>query len=39
MTNYAHPEVLVDAQWVADHLHDPTVHIVERVGQRYRHTN
>jgi len=28
-TNYAHPEVLVDTQWVADHLNDPKVKIVE----------
>jgi thiosulfate/3-mercaptopyruvate sulfurtransferase len=26
---YAHPEVLVDIQWVADHLNDPKVKIVE----------
>ncbi len=26
---YAHPEVLVDAVWVGDHLQDPTVRIVE----------
>jgi thiosulfate/3-mercaptopyruvate sulfurtransferase len=26
---YAHPEVLVSTQWVADHLDDPTVCIVE----------
>jgi thiosulfate/3-mercaptopyruvate sulfurtransferase len=26
---YAHPEVLVDTQWVADHLNDPTVKVVE----------
>jgi len=26
---YAHPEVLVDTQWVADHLTDPRVKIVE----------
>jgi thiosulfate/3-mercaptopyruvate sulfurtransferase len=30
MTNdYAHPEVLVDTQWVAAHLQDPNVRIVE----------
>jgi len=29
MTNYAHPEVLVDTQWVADHLNDPKVRILE----------
>jgi len=28
-TNYAHPEVLVDTQWVADHLNDPKVKIIE----------
>jgi thiosulfate/3-mercaptopyruvate sulfurtransferase len=26
---YAHPEVLVSTQWVADHLHDRTIRIVE----------
>ncbi len=26
---YTHPEVLVSTQWVADHLDDPTVRIVE----------
>ena len=29
MTDYAHPEVLVDTQWVADHLNDPNVRIVD----------
>ena len=29
MSNYAHPEVLVSTQWVADHLNDPTVRIIE----------
>ena len=28
-TNYAHPEVLVDTQWVADRLNDPKVKIIE----------
>src|SRR5215472_12406779 len=28
-TGYAHPEVLVDTAWVAVHLDDPTVRIVE----------
>ena len=28
-TDYVHPEVLVDTQWVADHLNDPKVKIVE----------
>jgi len=28
-SNYAHPEVLVETQWVQDHLNDPTVRIVE----------
>src|SRR6266853_3233163 len=26
---YAHPEVLVDADWVEAHLHDPTVRLIE----------
>ncbi len=26
---YAHPEVLVSTDWVASHLHDPTVRIIE----------
>ncbi|HEU5097862.1 MAG TPA: sulfurtransferase [Roseiflexaceae bacterium] len=29
MAEYAHPEVLVDTAWVADHLDDPNVRIVE----------
>lgn len=29
MSNYAHPEVLVDTQWLTDRLHDPTVRVVE----------
>ena len=29
MADYAHPEVLVSTQWVADHLNDPNLHIVE----------
>ena len=29
MAGYAHPEVLVDTSWVADHLNDPNVRIVE----------
>jgi thiosulfate/3-mercaptopyruvate sulfurtransferase len=29
MAEYAHPEVLVDTNWVADHLHDPRVRLVE----------
>ncbi|HEY7347963.1 MAG TPA: sulfurtransferase [Ktedonobacterales bacterium] len=28
-TQYAHPEVLVDTAWVAEHLNDPKVRIVE----------
>jgi thiosulfate/3-mercaptopyruvate sulfurtransferase len=27
--SYAHPEYLVDTQWVADHLNDPNVRLVE----------
>jgi thiosulfate/3-mercaptopyruvate sulfurtransferase len=29
MAEYAHPEVLVDTAWVADHLNDPNVRIIE----------
>jgi thiosulfate/3-mercaptopyruvate sulfurtransferase len=29
MADYAHPEVLVDTNWVADHLNDPNVRLVE----------
>lgn len=29
MTGYAYPQVLVSTQWVADHLNDPTIRIVE----------
>ena len=29
MKDYAHPEVLVDSQWVAEHLDDPQVRIVD----------
>jgi thiosulfate/3-mercaptopyruvate sulfurtransferase len=29
MAEYAHPEVLVDTSWVADHLSDPKVRLVE----------
>ena len=29
MTNYAHPEVLIDTQWLADHLNDPNLRVVE----------
>jgi thiosulfate/3-mercaptopyruvate sulfurtransferase len=29
MAEYAHPEVLVDTSWVADHLNDPKVRVVE----------
>ncbi|NJN19034.1 MAG: sulfurtransferase [Oscillochloris sp.] len=29
MSSYAHPEVLVDTQWVADHVNDPNVRLVE----------
>ncbi|GAB4422437.1 MAG: sulfurtransferase [Anaerolineae bacterium] len=27
--NYAHPEALVSTQWVADHLNDPSIRLVE----------
>ncbi|MDO8612437.1 MAG: rhodanese-like domain-containing protein, partial [Dehalococcoidia bacterium] len=29
MSEYAHPEVLVSTDWVADHLNDPQVKLVE----------
>jgi thiosulfate/3-mercaptopyruvate sulfurtransferase len=29
MSGYAHPEVLVDTDWVAEHASDPTVRLVE----------
>ena len=29
MTDYAYPDVLVDTQWLGDHLNDPKVRIVE----------
>jgi thiosulfate/3-mercaptopyruvate sulfurtransferase len=29
MADYAHPEVLVSTQWVADHLSDPKIRLVE----------
>lgn len=29
MSSYAHPEALVDTQWIKDHLNDPKVRIVE----------
>ncbi|HWQ11640.1 MAG TPA: sulfurtransferase [Roseiflexaceae bacterium] len=29
MSGYVHPEVLVETQWVADHLSDPKVRVVE----------
>ena len=29
MTEYVHPEVLVSTDWVAQHLNDPKVRIVE----------
>ena len=31
MSNYAHPESLVSTQWVAEHLDDPNIRIVEVV--------
>jgi hypothetical protein len=27
MPDYAHPEVLVDTQWLLEHLQDPTVRV------------
>ena len=29
MSEYVHPEVLVDSKWVADHLHDSNVRLIE----------
>ncbi|MGH2510448.1 MAG: rhodanese-like domain-containing protein, partial [Ktedonobacteraceae bacterium] len=29
MSDYAHPEVLVSTQWVAEHLSDPKIRLVE----------
>src|SRR3712207_3191851 len=29
MSAYAHPDALVSTQWVADHLHDPRVRVLE----------
>ncbi len=29
MSSYAHPEVLVDTQWVADHLNAPNIRVIE----------
>src|SRR5690349_19427455 len=29
MAEYAHPAVLVDVQWLADHLDDPAVRVIE----------
>ena len=29
MSEYAHPEALVDTSWVADHLNDPNVRLIE----------
>lgn len=29
MSEYAHPEVIVETSWVADHLHDPGIRLVE----------
>ena len=29
MAEYAHPEVLVSTEWLAEHLNDPTIRIVE----------
>jgi len=31
MSNYAHPESLVSTQWLAEHLEDPSIRIVEVV--------
>src|SRR5947209_20059516 len=34
MSGYAHPEVLADTEWLAAHLHDLNVRIVECDGSR-----
>jgi thiosulfate/3-mercaptopyruvate sulfurtransferase len=39
MSNYAHPEVLVDTQWLMDHLNDPLVRIVEVENSLEPYTN
>lgn len=41
MSNYAHPEVLVDTQWLAEHLQDPKVRIVEvdMTPERYQNAH
>src|SRR5689334_25350051 len=28
-TGYAHPEVLVETEWVAEHLNDPSIRLIE----------
>ena len=38
MICYAHPEVLVDTQWVAEHLNAPKVRVIE-VGYDLSHFN
>ena len=32
---YAHPEVLVSTDWVAEHLNDPSIRIVESTTTRF----
>jgi thiosulfate/3-mercaptopyruvate sulfurtransferase len=34
MSAYAHPAILVDTQWVAEHLNDPKFRIIE-IGYDY----
>ena len=29
MSQYSHPETLVDTQWLSEHLHDPQIRIIE----------
>ncbi len=38
MAEYAHPEVLVGTEWVAEHAHDPNVRIVESNEDRALYT-
>jgi hypothetical protein len=33
MADYKHPEVLVATEWVAQHLNDPKIRLVEGSGQ------
>ncbi|PZD74728.1 Thiosulfate sulfurtransferase [Acaryochloris thomasi RCC1774] len=39
MSDYAHPEALIDTQWLADHLNDPAIRIVEVDMSQEPYTN